>query len=344
VTDFPRLNRAKPRSYDKLTKKGQARRVRRLAEVALREFGFRQYRLRLLKHLVNTTFALACDTDRYLVRVHRVKDHTPLRIESELAWIEALSHDTAVSVQTPYRSPDDRMIVVADAPGVLESYPVTVLSWLKGRILPQDRRTLRHFEHLGRLVANLHNHSRTWTLPPTFDRPTYDTDGTIGPRSGFPIDEIGRERLPAPVLRDLETVYSRLKKVEEHLGHDPEHFGLIHFDLSFTNVLFAAEEAMPIDFDQCGFGFYLYDLAVVLAGPYGEPGFQERCAALFRGYRNIRHLDGDLIAYIPVFMASRATTLILWAAAQSPHHPWIETQWKHRIQPLLNVDINQFST
>jgi len=344
MANLMRSNKTKLQSFDELTKQGQARRLRKLAQTALREFGFRQHRLRLLKHLVNTTFILTCDTVRYLVRVHRVKNHTSLRIESELAWLEALSRETAVSVQMPHRSPDGRMVVVADAPGVPEPYPVTVLSWLKGRTLPQDRRSLRHFVYLGRLAARLHGHSQRWTLPPAFDRPTYDADGIMGLRSGFPLREIGSKRLPAPIRRDLEIVYARFKKAEEHLGHDPEHFGLIHFDLSFSNVLFTAKEALPIDFDQCGLGFYLYDLAVILAGPFGEPGFQERCKALFRGYREIRRLDRELIAHIPTFMAARATAMILWAASQSPNHPLIETQWKHRIRPLLNVNIDQFST
>ncbi len=325
----------KRKSFDELTQQGQARRLRKVAQTALHEFGFRHYRLRLLKHLVNTTFFLVCASGRYLVRVHRVKNHTPLRIESELAWLEALSRDKAVTVQTPHRSPGGRMVVIADAPGVPEPCPVTVLSWLNGHVLPQTRRSPEHFERLGRLVARLHNHAQRWTPPSTFDRPVYDADGVMGPQSGFPLDEIGPTHLPAPIRHDLETVYDRFKKTEESLGRGPDHFGLIHFDLSFSNVLFTAREVWPIDFDDCGYGFYLYDLAVVLAGPFGEPGFQERSEALFGGYREIRHLDSEWIACLPVFMAARAAALILWAAAQSPDHPWVRTQWEHRIKPLL---------
>ena len=170
--------------------------------------------------------------------------------------------------------------------------------------------------------------------PTGFDRPTYDAEGLFGSRSKFPLDEIG----PAPVRRDLETVYGRLKEAEQQMGCDTEMFGLIHADLSFGNVLFRPGHAIAIDFGDCGFGYYLYDVAVILAGPYGRPGFQERSDAFLKGYREVRSLSMDLEEYIPTLMASRAAANILEAAAKSPDHSLIESQWRYRVQPLLRTE------
>lgn len=305
------------KNYSNLTTKGQVRRLRTLTHNALRKFGFNQYRLRFLQHLDNTTFRLICDAGRYLVRVHRVQAHMPRRIESELAWLKALSHDTKIFVQIPQCSPDGKMVVMAEAFGVPEPYPVSVLSWLNGRILRQDHRSPRHFDQLGQLVAQIHNHSQRWARPSWFDRPTYDSYGLFGQDGLLRLDVIGLKHLPGGVQNDLKILRERLQEAEQKLGTDPTIFGLIHFDLSFGNVLFTNDEVLPIDFDNCGFGYYLFDLAVILAGPYERPGFKERRENLVRGYREVRELSDDLLELIPTCMAVRAALLKQWERVHS---------------------------
>ena len=305
------------KNYADLTKRGQVRRLRRLTQNALGKFGFKQYNLKLLQHLDNTTFKLECETGQYLVRVHRVQAHMPHRIESELAWLKALSRDTNIPVQEPHCSSDGKMVVIAEASCVPEPYPITVLSWLNGRILRQERRSPRHFEQLGELVAEIHNHSQSWTRPSCFDRPTYDSDGLFGVWGLFGLDAINANSLPSGVFDDLQTLRGRLQEVEHRLGTNPTVFGMIHFDLSFGNVLFTSNDVMPIDFDNCGFGHYLFDLAVILAGPYERPGFEERCEKLILGYREVRELSDDLLEFIPTFMAVRAALLQQWERVHS---------------------------
>lgn len=297
---------SKMMNYEDLTRRGQLRRLRRLAQNALSRFGFNRYDLKFLQHLDNTTFRLECDEGRYLVRIHRVQANAPHRIESELAWLDALSRETNISVQIPHCCPDGKKVIEANAPGVPHAYPVSVLSWLNGRILRQERRRPRHFEHLGRLVAEIHNHSQSWTRPSWFDRSTYDSDGLFGR------DAIDMNSLSIGVFDDLQTLRGRLNEVEQKHGNNPTMFGMIHFDLSFGNVLFTSDKVMPIDFDNCGFGCYLFDLAVILAGPYNRPGFKEGCERLIRGYREVRELPDELLEFIPTFMAVRAALLKQW--------------------------------
>ena len=147
-------------NFDDLPREEQVYRLRKLANAALEKFGFNQYQLTFLQHLVNTTFRLDCNQGRYLVRIHRAKTRTA--VASELAWLEALAHETTVPVQIPQRSLDGKMVVVGKRMGVPKPYPVTVLSWLDGQILPQDRRSPHHFYRLGQLVSKLHHHAQHW--------------------------------------------------------------------------------------------------------------------------------------------------------------------------------------
>ncbi|MCY3870528.1 MAG: phosphotransferase [Gemmatimonadetes bacterium] len=327
------------RRYDSLTPRGQARRLRELAKSALRQFDIRVHRLELIKHLVNTTFRLRSDEGEFLVRIHREKNHTVRLVESELAWLLALSKEADVTVQTPYTTPDGRVVVLAEAAGVPRAYPVTMLSWIKGRIVPQVRRTTRHYEGLGRLVATLHKHAMQWDPPDDFERPVYDAIHQLGKFSVRPLPELGPRYLPAHVLRDMEAVYERRREAERVLGTGCEHFGLIHFDLSFSNILFYGGEALPIDFDACGLGFYAYDLGVALTGPFAYENFMARCEAVFRGYRQVLPLRREWIEYLPTFMASRTASYILHVAANPKA---VESQWRSLLRPLLKASPDQF--
>ena len=50
----------------------------------------------------------------------------------------------------------------------------------------------------------------------------------------------------------------------QRLGQGPNVFGLIHADAHLDNVLFDGQQARLIDFDDCGFGYRIYDVAVAL--------------------------------------------------------------------------------
>ena len=186
-------------NFNALPEKKQVYRLRKLADAALEKFGFNQYQLTFLQHLVNTTFRLDCNQGRYLVRIHRAR--TRAAVASELAWLEALTHETTVPVQIPQRSLDGEMIVVGEQIGVPEPYPVTVLSWLDGQILPQDRRSPHHFYRLGQFVAKLHRHAEHWTPPFELDRPLYDSTSVLRTDNVFGEEAVTYKQLPEEVQR-----------------------------------------------------------------------------------------------------------------------------------------------
>ena len=74
----------------------------------------------------------------------------------------------------------------------------------------------------------------------------------------------------------------------------PDAFGLIHGDLGYSNHLFHDGRAGAIDFEMCGFGYYLCDLAEVLWGVQHVRHFPQIRAALFEGYRRVRPFPRDL--------------------------------------------------
>lgn len=326
--------------YESLTTRGKSRRIRPLALAALAEFGLPVDRLSAIKHLVNTTYHLRSNGRTCLVRVHRAPDYTPAWVASELDWLTALSEVNDLQVQTPHRTPDGRGVVAADAPGVPGPYPVTVLSWLRGGVRQQRERNPKQYASLGRLIGLLHDHAMRWKPPAGFDRPLYDAVHQIGSRSPRPLPVLGPKYLSKHVLRDMEETYERRVAAEEKLGRGRDQFGLAHMDLSFSNILYSGNRAIPIDFDAAGFGFYAYDLAVVLAGPFALHDFTERCAAVFEGYRSVRPLPDEWIEHLPAMMGSRTATYILHVAHSNPEA--VESQWRALLRPLLETSLDRF--
>ena len=82
-------------------------------------------------------------------------------------------------------------------------------------------------------------------------------------------------------------------------------FGLIHADLIFANVLFHRGEVCAIDFDDCGFGYFLYDMAILLDRIEMREDYPALRAALLDGYRQVRPLAGEHEAYLDLFVLAR---------------------------------------
>lgn len=324
------------RGTDATAERNVVRSIAEAAAGALAEFGFASRDLELVSHYVNTVFRLTTESGSYAVRVHRAPGRTAKEVAGELAWLDALARE---DIRVPHvrRTWDGQGIVLASVPEESLKLPVTVLGWMPGRSIGAEKET-HHFEKLGRMTAVLHRQARAWRPRAKLERPRYDSRNVF--RADVPAriaEALGIARAPA-VITALSTLQARLQKAEEQLGTGADVFGFIHGDLSFGNVLFDKETAVPIDFDDCGFGYYLHDLAVPLAGAFGQrTGFGERYDAFVTGYRQILGLPGDLLAYVPVFLGLRSAQLIMAYAGQYLWPEGIAGQFRTWLRPALEA-------
>ena len=67
-------------------------------------------------------------------------------------------------------------------------------------------------------------------------------------------------------------------------------FGLIHADMVRENILIDGSSLAIIDFDDCGFGYRLFDLATALIKNRSELDYQDLQAAILNGYKTL-HKD-----------------------------------------------------
>ncbi|HMQ33952.1 MAG TPA: phosphotransferase [Chloroflexaceae bacterium] len=290
----------------------------------------------LINHEFNTTFRVdvraAVPDDRryiagrYLLRIHQRDHHDPRLdrqqvIESELAWLAALQAGTELAVPSPLRTTTGAAVLRAELPGVGQRF-CSVLRWLGGRI-EFGRATPHHLYLTGALMAQLHNHAASWHIPSDFARVRWDWHaffGDVAPYAGLGVQQAW-QALPPTYRPNFEQVVEPLRRALEALGDGPETFGLIHADLHLDNVLFAQSEARPIDFDDCGFGHWVYDMAVTLWLYRMKEDWPAYRDAFFAGYARHRRVPDDQVRYLDLFIAVRETAIALWVAATAHANP-----------------------
>lgn len=249
-----------------------------------------------------------------IFRVHRPGYHTRAEIESELAWIEALAQDRIVATLAVVPLADGSLIADIDDGG--DTRHVVAFGLLPGREPAEDDDLPRWYRELGAVNARLHRHAREWRRPDGFVRKLWDFDAMLGDvqlwgdwRAGLGLDAKGREI--------LERCAVELRRRLDAYGKGEDRFGLVHADMRLANLLVDGDTLHVIDFDDCGFSWYLYDFAAAISFSEQEPWVPQVRQAWIDGYRSVAPLADADCAMIPVFVMLRRMLLTAWIASHS---------------------------
>jgi len=166
------------------------------------------------------------------------------------------------------------------------------------------------------LSARMHAHARSWTLPSGFRRRRWDLDAMVGPnaywgqwRAAIGLDSSG--------IAALERALTFIRHRIERFGMGPQRFGLIHADLRLANLLVSEPHLRIIDFDDCGFSWFLYDFASAVSFIEHEPIVPDLLHAWVTGYRSRAPLSGEELEEIPTFVVLRRILLMAWLASHA---------------------------
>jgi Ser/Thr protein kinase RdoA (MazF antagonist) len=105
------------------------------------------------------------------------------------------------------------------------------------------------------------------------------------------------------------------------LGGGADNAGVIHADLHLDNALFWRDEVRVIDFDDCGFGYWLYDIAVALWELRYRDDYEDFRSALIDGYTRHRPLPPGGLACLDDFVATREVAFGLWFTGTAQVNP-----------------------
>ncbi|UCF07290.1 MAG: phosphotransferase, partial [Thermoplasmata archaeon] len=112
----------------------------------------------------------------------------------------------------------------------------------------------------------------------------------------------------------------------------------IHADLGVdANVMFWRGAARAIDFDDSGFGYWIYDLAVALEHCREDPAYSQYRNALLSGYEDIRSLPEEQIDKLELFLVAFQVYWCLWATAVGYLHPAHRVPLASRIERAVRL-------
>ena len=287
------------------------------ARGVLTAFGIEADEFALVAASENLTFRV---TDRrdgvaYVLRLHRPGYHTLEELDSERIWTEALAK---AGVRAPVHRPasDGRYYVPVRIEAAQEMRFAGMSLWTDGEPLADVlSRTVTvaeaeaYYAELGSMVAATHNQSSVWKPPAGFTRHHLDADGLMGDAPFW-----GRFwEHPGLSAEEQRQLLSGRQSVREARGSmSRAAYSVIHADLHPGNLLVKDRILTIIDFDDAGWGWHSYDIAVALVHQQDSPGFGAIEAAFVQGYRKRRALSEASRAQLPLFLMIRDMALIGW--------------------------------
>lgn len=268
----------------------------------------------LLCHSENATYRVDCaDGQRFVLRVHKPGYHQRADIESELAWLNALQ-EAGIPVPQPIAGLDGRHVQqgLSDSGAVLN---LVLFHWVNGAE-PNEDVDPSAFKRLGAITARLHQHSQQWQRPTSFQRMAWNHSSMVGPQGHWG-DWRAAGELDTSDQALIQEALQRVARELDSYGQDKRRYGLIHADLRLTNLLIDREQTQVIDFDDCGFGWYMHDLAAALSFFEHHPRLDDWIDNWLAGYTSVAPLDAHDLAMIPTFIIQRRIQLLAWTGSHA---------------------------
>jgi len=286
-------------------------------ELAAARYGKTATDLTPLGAFESDVYAFAADGGEAILKVISPSHRTPAAVQAEVDWLLALVAE-GVPVAAPLPSSAGRHVELvpgADGPTVLVAFRRAPGALSR----PGDWTPLR-LESWGALLGRLQAHSRGWRPP--------------GPCRGTLLEQTYLARAAEICGADEELAAAAtalLERARPWLDGSGD-AGLVHADLHHGNVLLHGEEWTAIDFDDCAYGSYAFDLAMPLyyavraeAAREADAVAAEFLPPLLTGLRRHAPLPAGGAEALAVCLEARQAELYLAIKHKLPPERWNES-------------------
>lgn len=320
---------------------GTAAREDRVARAALALFGLADdAELEFVKFRENRVYRVGTPAGAYALRMHRPGYRSDQHLRDEVRTLGRLAARGA-AVPQPIPAVDGEYVaVVDDEDGTRRQ--ATVLTWVEHGSVVGDSGAVfagvetpdtALLERLGCLIGALHLTMREIDTPTDYCRPAWDAAGLSGTSALWGT----AHRLRGLEAHARDTLIAADRAVGEALSalpKDRDHYGVIHADMTFENVLQRGGDLVALDFDDSGEGWYAFDLATPSFWMSAHPDAGRLVEALVTGYE--AETGGEMPISGPgwhALLLARGLSYLGWAADRpddptSAYHlevlaPWV---------------------
>ena len=269
--------------------------------------------LRLVTVSENATFSVIVNDEPYaMLRVCQPGYvGGSLAVASELAWVRALQSVVDINVVEPVPLASGFFVAeVRDETGY--AWLCVCMRYVPGATLERAADPSRSYRTIGAWTARLHEQARQWKPPQGFTRFTWDVDSMVGdaPRWGSWRD--------APLSSSDAFLFKRAEwaacEVVARAGRALSNWGLIHADLRPSNIIKGPDgELTLIDFDDCGYSWYMYDFAAALTFVEHKPYAPAMAQRWVEGYRSVGKLNDSSLDLACALSMLRRLQMIGWS-------------------------------
>lgn len=298
--------------------------------------------LRPLAFGLNATFEVRAASKRYVLRVHRTGYRTADQIRSELEFVRTIGTELAGDPAVPEPVPDREGALVVETEYDGERRYCDLLSWLGGRVHSVgDGLDDAGVWALGRALGRLHNAGAAFRPSAGFALPRWDADGMFDPAASPFRPTLAVEDVLTPADRaQFAEIAARTQTAFDALGRGEDAYGITHIDYILGNCfLRRGTEGWNVsvfDFDDCGWGYFVYDLVPLLGNLAGYPGpvrdnpaYPDLRDAYLAGYRSARPLPTEWERLVPLMLAARnANHCLLTARPDVSGTPADDAAWR----------------
>lgn len=326
-------------TFRELSASQQRRHLHSIARRTIEHYDLPVDRVALVNAGFNFTYRVTLtDGKKFALRLNINSRRSSENLFGEVAWTSALAENSRVTVPVPQRTRDGDLFVVLDDPLMERSVPAVLYSWLPGRNLEVNNSTAAWY-HAGQTMATLHDHARHFSLPAGAAVP-YLRDALWGTP-----DRLDRRHLPITsddevLIRDLLGEINR--RLDDLWSHDRGR--LLHADLHGGNMKWLRGRLAVFDFDDCGWGLPVQDLATTLyyirdigdceaaflngyekeAGVEMPPPVEREWLVVQRNLLLLSDLAGtttrELLDFVPRYTSNSLIKLRAFAATGVYHH------------------------
>ena len=206
------------------------------------------------------------------------------------------------------------------------------MRWVHGRRVRNGAAFVRPgtLRLIGRTTAMLHEHARRFGLPSREECRQLDDRHFVGAQCCA--GQYGCEILTPPEHDLVRRAADKIRLMMRRLRDRPDQFGLIHGDLEPPNWIFHGGEARPIDFDEFGAGFFLFDLMQVLWSHAMWPDYARLRVSLLQGYESVRPISSDLKPLLNLF---QAIAFVEWSNHRLVEGPEAQSELRRWREPTV---------
>jgi amicoumacin kinase len=271
-----------------------------ILQEAMARYGIAGGGIKLLGTVESFVYAYTRGGGRYILRLGHSRRRTPDLIRGEVDWINYLAAGGA-GVARAVRSQTG--LLVEEIPDEKDGrFLATAFEHAQG-VSPWDMDSWNgdFMVNYGRLLGRIHALSKDYKVADAaWRRPEWDD-----PRN------VSVPALEADIDEKYQAVLAHLRA----LPQDRDSYGMIHQDAHAGNFFVDADGRLTLfDFDDCVYGHFVYDLAMVLFytltgwedAAESAPGFWRR---FMQGYEMENDLDPAWLREIPAFLKLREIDL-----------------------------------